>query len=219
MLAPGAQYGGSTPSKINLLSLGIALVLGTAGLPHVLMRFYTVPTAKEARRSVVWAIALIGAFYLFTLVLGYGAAALVGPDRILAAAGGQNCGGAAAGLRTRRRDPARRHLGGRLRDDPGRRRRPDDHRVGVLRPRRLRQRDEEPRGHRGRAGAGFPHHRGGARRSPPSGSASWPTDRTSRSWSPWRSRSPPRRTCRPSSTRCTGSGSTPAGRCGACTAG
>jgi len=90
VLAPGAQYGGSTTSKINLLSLGLALVLGTAGLPHVLMRFYTVPTAKEARRSVVWAIGLIGAFYLFTLVLGYGAAALVGPDKILAAPGGQN---------------------------------------------------------------------------------------------------------------------------------
>ena len=90
VLAPGAQYGASTASKINLLSLGLALVLGTAGLPHVLMRFYTVPTAKEARRSVVWAIALIGAFYLFTLVLGYGAASIVGPDRILKAAGGQN---------------------------------------------------------------------------------------------------------------------------------
>jgi cation/acetate symporter len=90
VLAPGAQYGGSLTSQINFVSLALALVLGTAGLPHVLMRFYTVPTAKEARRSVVWAIALIGAFYLFTLVLGYGAAALVGPDRILAAAGGQN---------------------------------------------------------------------------------------------------------------------------------
>jgi cation/acetate symporter len=90
VLAPGAQYGTSTTSKINLLSLGIALVLGTAGLPHVLMRFYTVPTAREARRSVVWAIGLIGAFYLFTLVLGYGAAALVGPDTILKAPGGQN---------------------------------------------------------------------------------------------------------------------------------
>ena len=90
VLAPGAQYGASTTSKINLLSLGLALVLGTAGLPHVLMRFYTVPTAKEARRSVVWAIGLIGAFYLLTLALGYGAAAIVGPDRILAAAGGQN---------------------------------------------------------------------------------------------------------------------------------
>ncbi|MDA2950581.1 MAG: cation acetate symporter [Actinomycetota bacterium] len=90
VLAPGAQYGVSTMSKINLLSLGIALVLGTAGLPHVLMRFYTVPTAREARRSVVWAIGLIGAFYLFTLILGYGAAALVGPDTILKAPGGQN---------------------------------------------------------------------------------------------------------------------------------
>ncbi len=77
-------------SQINFISLALALVLGTAGLPHVLMRFYTVPTAKEARRCVVWAIVLIGAFYLFTLVLGYGAAALVGPDRILGAAGGVN---------------------------------------------------------------------------------------------------------------------------------
>jgi cation/acetate symporter len=54
------------------------------------MRFYTVPTAKEARKSVVWAIWLIGIFYLFTLVLGYGAAALVGPETIAAAPGGQN---------------------------------------------------------------------------------------------------------------------------------
>ncbi len=75
MLRPGAKYGVSETSKIDFLSLGIALVLGTAGLPHVLMRFYTVPTAKDARKSVVWAIALIGLFYLFTLVLGYGAAA------------------------------------------------------------------------------------------------------------------------------------------------
>ncbi|MVU82097.1 sodium/solute symporter [Nocardia sp. ET3-3] len=90
VLAPGAQYGANGTSKLNFVSLGLALVLGTAGLPHVLMRFYTVPTAKEARRSVVWAIGLIGAFYLFTLVLGYGAAAIVGPDKILAAAGGQN---------------------------------------------------------------------------------------------------------------------------------
>lgn len=90
VLAPGAQYGASLTSQINFISLALALVLGTAGLPHVLMRFYTVPTAKEARRSVVWAIVLIGAFYLFTLALGYGAAALVGPDEILAAPGAQN---------------------------------------------------------------------------------------------------------------------------------
>ena len=90
ILEPGLQYGASALTRLDFVSLGIALVLGTAGLPHVLMRFYTVPTAKEARKSVVWAIVLIGAFYLFTLVLGYGAGALIGPERILAAPGGQN---------------------------------------------------------------------------------------------------------------------------------
>jgi len=90
VLAPGAQYGLSDITRVDFLSLALALVLGTAGLPHVLMRFYTVPTAKEARKSVVWAIWAIGIFYLFTLVLGYGAGALVGPDAILAAPGGVN---------------------------------------------------------------------------------------------------------------------------------
>lgn len=87
ILAPGLQYGAN---PWDFISLALALVLGTAGLPHVLMRFYTVPTAKEARRSVVWAIWLIGLFYLLTLVLGYGAAALVGPDVIREAPGGVN---------------------------------------------------------------------------------------------------------------------------------
>ncbi|MBO0809629.1 MAG: cation acetate symporter, partial [Actinobacteria bacterium] len=90
ILGPGLQYGKTATSKIDFVSLGLALVLGTAGLPHILMRFYTVPSAKEARRSVVWAIWLIGIFYLFTLVLGYGAAALVGPDVISKAPGGTN---------------------------------------------------------------------------------------------------------------------------------
>jgi cation/acetate symporter len=88
--APGAQYGATSTSKLDFVSLGLALVLGTAGLPHVLMRFYTVPTAKDARRSVVWAIWLIGIFYLFSLVIGYGAGALVGPERILGAPGAVN---------------------------------------------------------------------------------------------------------------------------------
>ncbi|MBW1638171.1 solute symporter family protein [Microbacterium resistens] len=87
ILGPGLQYG-SNPW--DFISLGLALVLGTAGLPHVLMRFYTVPTAKEARRSVVWAIWLIGLFYLLTLVLGYGAGALVGPETIVNAPGKVN---------------------------------------------------------------------------------------------------------------------------------
>jgi cation/acetate symporter len=90
LLAPGKKYGGSAMSQLDFLSLAMALVLGTAGLPHVLMRFYTVPTAKEARRSVVWAIVLIGVFYLFTLVLGFGAAALVGADTIMDAPGRAN---------------------------------------------------------------------------------------------------------------------------------
>ena len=90
VLAPGLQYGLSDLSRLDFVSLALALVLGTAGLPHVLMRFYTVPTAREARRSVVWAIWLIGLFYLFTLVLGYGAGALIGKDEILGAPGGVN---------------------------------------------------------------------------------------------------------------------------------
>jgi cation/acetate symporter len=90
VLEPGLRYGVTGITKLDFISLGLALVLGTAGLPHVLMRFYTVPSSKEARKSVVWAIWLIGIFYLFTLVLGYGAAWLVGPERILAAPGKAN---------------------------------------------------------------------------------------------------------------------------------
>jgi cation/acetate symporter len=64
-------------SRLDLVSLGLALVLGTAGLPHILIRFYTVPTSKAARKSVNWAIGNIGAFYLMTIALGFGAAALL----------------------------------------------------------------------------------------------------------------------------------------------
>jgi cation/acetate symporter len=91
-LEPGLRYGVEVAdnarqtfyNKVDLLSLGIALVLGTAGLPHILIRFYTVPTAKAARKSVLWAIGIIGTFYLFTLALGFGAAALVGGEAITA---------------------------------------------------------------------------------------------------------------------------------------
>ncbi|MCU1678529.1 MAG: sodium solute transporter superfamily [Frankiales bacterium] len=80
-LQPGqafARESAGLTGKLDLISLGIALVLGTAGLPHILIRFYTVPTARDARKSVVWGIGIIGAFYLMTLALGFGAAALVG---------------------------------------------------------------------------------------------------------------------------------------------
>ena len=89
-LEPGLKYGVSLTSKIDFVSLGLALVLGTAGLPHILVRFYTVPTAKQARVSVLWAIGIIGSFYLLTLVLGFGAAALVtgdSKDRIVESGG------------------------------------------------------------------------------------------------------------------------------------
>ncbi|MFE9123089.1 cation acetate symporter [Streptomyces sp. NPDC007172] len=83
-LAPGLKYGGDWTARFDFISLGLALVLGTAGLPHILSRFYTVPTARAARRSVVWSIGLIGGFYLMTIVLGFGAAALVGSAQVKA---------------------------------------------------------------------------------------------------------------------------------------
>ena len=86
VLAPGKLV--SNP--IDAISLGMALMFGTAGLPHILMRFYTVPDARAARRSVFYATGLIGLFYLMTFVLGFGAMVLVGPDAIRAVDKGGN---------------------------------------------------------------------------------------------------------------------------------
>ncbi len=72
--------GGLVSDPISAISLGLALMFGTAGLPHVLMRFFTVPDAKQARRSVVYATAFIGYFYLLVFILGFGAIAMVGGD-------------------------------------------------------------------------------------------------------------------------------------------
>jgi len=86
-LEPGLRYAteaSGLTGKLDLISLGLALVLGTAGLPHILIRFYTTPTAKEARKSVIWGIWIIGSFYLMTLALGFGAAAIVGREAIVA---------------------------------------------------------------------------------------------------------------------------------------
>jgi len=80
-MEPGLLYNGHW-GALNLISLGLALILGTAGLPHILMRFYTVPTAKAARTSVAWAMVLIGAFYVMTTFLGFGAATIVGKQNI-----------------------------------------------------------------------------------------------------------------------------------------
>src|SRR5579863_4784473 len=81
LLQPGLLYHGPMGAW-NLISLGLALVLGTAGLPHILMRFFTVPSAAAARHSVGWAMTLIGVFFLLTSIMGLGAAALVGSNHI-----------------------------------------------------------------------------------------------------------------------------------------
>jgi cation/acetate symporter len=86
VLAPG----GLVSNPLDAISLGLALMFGTAGLPHILMRFYTVPDASAARRSVFIATGLIGLFYLMTFVLGFGAMVLVGPDAIRAVDAGGN---------------------------------------------------------------------------------------------------------------------------------
>src|SRR6266850_4517226 len=81
-LQPGLRY--KPPyGPLDLISLGMALIFGTAGLPHILVRFYTVPDARTARISVVWAMALIGVFYIMTTFLGFGAATIVGRDSIV----------------------------------------------------------------------------------------------------------------------------------------
>ncbi|HEU4656338.1 MAG TPA: hypothetical protein VFR97_02380, partial [Capillimicrobium sp.] len=85
-LTPGTFF--TTP--IDTVSLGLALVLGTAGLPHILMRFFTVPNAKAARSSVLWAVILIGAFYIMTTALGFGARAFLGEEGVEAAGPGAN---------------------------------------------------------------------------------------------------------------------------------
>ncbi len=95
--AAADRYGGGVlaPGKLisspwEAVSLGLALMFGTAGLPHILMRFYTVPDARAARQSVFWATGLIGCFYLLTFVLGFGAMVLVGHDAIVAVDKGGN---------------------------------------------------------------------------------------------------------------------------------
>ena len=86
VLAPGKLIS----SPWEAVSLGLALMFGTAGLPHILMRFYTVPDARAARQSVFWATGLIGFFYLLTFILGFGAMVLVGREAIVAVDKGGN---------------------------------------------------------------------------------------------------------------------------------
>jgi cation/acetate symporter len=73
IMAPG----GLVTDPVSAISLGLALMFGTAGLPHILMRFFTVPDAKQARRSVLYATGFIGYFYILTLIIGFGAITLL----------------------------------------------------------------------------------------------------------------------------------------------
>jgi cation/acetate symporter len=86
--------GGFIKDPISGISFGMALMFGTAGLPHILMRFFTVPSAKEARKSVLWATTWIGYFYMLVFVIGFGAIVLVGTNPAFLGADGKLIGGA-----------------------------------------------------------------------------------------------------------------------------
>ena len=90
-LRPGLHYH-PPHGALDLLSLSLIFAFGTAGLPHILVKFYTVPNARTARNSVVWAMAVIGSYYVLTTILGLGAAVLLGPDDILAHSGSNMAG-------------------------------------------------------------------------------------------------------------------------------
>jgi cation/acetate symporter len=85
--------GGFIKDPISAISFGLALMFGTAGLPHILMRFFTVPNAKEARKSVLWATGWIGYFYILTFVIGFGAITMVATEPSFLAADGSLRGG------------------------------------------------------------------------------------------------------------------------------
>ncbi|MCA1176794.1 MULTISPECIES: cation acetate symporter [unclassified Pantoea] len=87
------QPGGLVKDPISALSLGLGLMFGTAGLPHILMRFFTVADAREARKSVFWATGFMGYFYFLTFIIGFGAILLVGANPAFKDASGVLIGG------------------------------------------------------------------------------------------------------------------------------
>ena len=124
--------GGLVTDPISAISLGMALMFGTAGLPHILMRFFTVPDAKEARKSVFYATGFIGYFYILTFIIGFGAITLLMTDPAFFQAGARRHdrqdqgpdrrhqhGGDPSRRGGRRRPVPRLHLGGGLRHHPG----------------------------------------------------------------------------------------------------
>ena len=144
IMGPGALI----KDPISAISVGMALMFGTAGLPHILMRFFTVPNAKEARKSVGWATTWIGYFYILTFIIGFGAITNLIPNPANYFVGGEICqgpgrrrqhGGGAPGRRGGRQLVPGLHLGGGLRHHPGGGGRPDavGRLGGVARPLRL----------------------------------------------------------------------------------
>jgi len=87
------EPGGLVTSPVDAFSLGLALMFGTAGLPHILMRFFTVPDARAARKSVFYATGFIGYFYILTVTIGFGAAVIVGQKLIMSVDKGGNMAG------------------------------------------------------------------------------------------------------------------------------
>jgi cation/acetate symporter len=116
IMGPGALI----KDPVSAISVGMALMFGTAGLPHILMRFFTVPNAKEARKSVGWATTWIGYFYILTFIIGFGAITNLIPNPA-----NYFVGGGAPGRRGGRQLVPGLHLGGGLRHHPGRGGRPD----------------------------------------------------------------------------------------------
>ena len=192
IMAPG----GLVKDPVSAISLGVALIFGTAGLPHILMRFFTVADARQARLSVLVATGFITVFYTLLFVLGFGAIALVLADPTFKDAAGQpdrrdQHGGPAPGGPARRLAHAGLHLGRGLRHHPGRGLGPHHRRRLGRQPRplcpgpapRCRQRAEGGAGLQGRRSRPQPH-RDGPR---PCCSRT----RTSPSSSGWSSPSPP----------------------------
>ena len=156
-LQPGLRY--KPPyGALDLISLGLALIFGTAGLPHILVRFYTVPDAKTARISVVWAMFIIGGFYIMTTFLGFGAATIVGSD-FIKTHGGINMSAPLLAQRSGGRCLLRIHFGDCVRDDSGGGGGTDNQRLDFVRARFLHQRDPQGRGAQaGRRGSGGADH-------------------------------------------------------------
>jgi len=152
---------------VSAISFGMALMFGTAGLPHILMRFFTVPDAKEARKSVLWATTWIGYFYILIFIIGFGAITLVltNPEvadvvkgTIKGGAGHGQYGGGAGGQDGGRQRVLRLHLGRGLRHHPGCRCRFDAFgRLGRL-ARPLRHGDQEGQGRQRFRAAHVAHH-------------------------------------------------------------